>query len=185
MRLLILLGCLLAGPLWAQSTLPFDLGGPFTLTDQHGQTRTEADPEGEAQLLFFGYANCPGICSAALPMMAEVTDLAMEAGYGLRPVMITVDPARDSVETLAAPLTRHHPRFIGLTGTEEALQVAYDAYSVSHSLAYEDPTYGPVYSHGSFIYLLNSEGQVLTLIPPVFDAARVTEIVLSYLSAES
>ncbi|MEO0922724.1 MAG: SCO family protein, partial [Pseudomonadota bacterium] len=52
--------------------LPWEVGGPFELTNQDGETRSAADPDGKHQLLFFGYANCPGICSAALPMMAQI-----------------------------------------------------------------------------------------------------------------
>ncbi|MEW9920881.1 SCO family protein [Marimonas sp. MJW-29] len=176
-----LLALLVAAPAMAQSPLPFDVGGPFALTDQHGQTRTEADPDGHPQLLFFGYANCPGICTAALPLMADVTDMLARDGIALRPVMITVDPARDTVETIGAPLANHHARFVGLTGAPEALATAYAAFSVDHSLAYEDPAYGPVYSHGSFIYLLDSAGDVLTLFPPVMDAAKATKIAKKYI----
>ncbi|NNE51655.1 MAG: SCO family protein [Sulfitobacter sp.] len=183
-RLTLILG-LLAGPLLAQSPLPFDVGGPFALTDQNGEMRTEADPDGQPQLLFFGYANCPGICSAALPLMADVTDLVAEAGHDLRPVMITVDPERDRVGTMQAPLAEHHPAFIGLTGSKEALATAYAAFSVDHALAYEDPKYGPVFTHGSLIYLLDGSGDVLTLIPPVLDAASAAQIALRYMAPES
>jgi len=41
--------------------LPFDVGGAYELIDQHGATRTEKDPDGKGQLLFFGYANCLSI----------------------------------------------------------------------------------------------------------------------------
>ena len=47
--------------------LPLKLGGSFSLIDQHGQPRTQVDPAGNLQLLFFGYANCREICSAVLP----------------------------------------------------------------------------------------------------------------------
>lgn len=165
----------------AQTPLPFDLGGAFALTDQHGAARTQADPRGQAQLLFFGYANCPGICSTALPLMADVTDALAHRGIGLTPVLITIDPARDRVDTMGPPLARLHPDFVGLSGDTPALQTAWDAFQVTHELAYTDPEHGPIYSHGSMIYLLDGAGEVLTLLPPVLDAGRVTEIALSYL----
>ena len=77
-RLAIVLGLIAAafyaGSASAQTRMPFDVGGSFTLKDQFGQVRTERDPNGRAQLLFFGYANCRSICSAVLPLMAEVVD---------------------------------------------------------------------------------------------------------------
>ena len=168
----------------AETPLPFDVGGPFTLTDHRGATRTQADPEGHPQLLFFGYANCPGICGTALPLMAAVTESLAAQGIALSPVMITVDPARDTPETMGAPLARHHPDLIGLTGDNAALAQAYAAFSVEHTLAYEDPEYGPVYAHGSMIYLMDAAGTVLTLFPPILDPARASEIALGYLAPE-
>lgn len=165
----------------AQTPLPFDVGGPYTLTDQFGQTRTQADPDGLPQLMFFGYANCPGICSAAMPLMADVTDMMAARGAPLRPVMITVDPARDTVANMGPSLATFHADFIGLTGPQDALDASYDAFNVEHALAYDDPEYGPVYTHGSLIYLMDSAGEVLTVIPPILDANRAAEIAWKYI----
>jgi len=162
--------------------LPFlgDLGGAFTLTDQTGAARGQADPRGRPQLLFFGYANCRSICSVALPLMGEIARRATAEGVDLAPVMITVDPARDTAQTIGPPLALHHPDFTGLTGTEADLTGVYDLFQVSHEVVFEDPDAGPVYAHGSFIYLLDPAGEVLTLIPPILSAEQATRIVLSY-----
>lgn len=143
MKTLALICTLLAGPALAQSALPFDVGGAYALTTQNGETRTQADPAGLPQLLFFGYANCPGICTAALPLMVDVVENLNDAGIAISPVMITVDPLRDSVGNMDI-LTEHHPKFVGLTGDATALDNAYKAFSVDHKLAYDDPEYGPV-----------------------------------------
>ncbi len=171
-----------AGTAHAAGPLPFDVGGAFDLVDQHGAHRDQSDPDGRAQLLFFGYANCLGICSAAMPMMANATDLLANLGLPVRPVMITIDPTRDKVASMGGPMAALHPDFIGLTGSDTALAQAYGAFLVEKSLAYVDPEYGPVYAHGSFVYLLDAQGAVLTLFPPVLDAERVAGIVRGYLT---
>ena len=178
----ILAGLLLAAPLAAQSPFPVDLGGPYSLTDQTGSTRTEADPDGRVQMIFFGYANCLNICSAALPLMGDVTAALEAEGVLVTPVMITIDPVQDSVETIGPPLEQHHPRFVGLTGDKDALIHAYSAFNVSFEPLFEDPEYGWVYSHTGFVHLLDGDGQLLTLLPPVLDAARMTDIVRGYAS---
>jgi len=162
--------------------LPFldDLGGAFSLTDQTGAPRGQADPLGRPQLLFFGYANCRSICTTALPLMGEIARRASSLGVDLVPVMITVDPARDTPGTLGAPLAAHHPDFIGLTGSESELARVYDLFQVAHEVVFEDPEHGPVYAHGSFIYLLDPAGEVLTLIPPILSAERAAQIVHSH-----
>ena len=176
-----LLACLFlcaAAPVAAQGAFP-DVGGAFSLTNQRGEVRTQVDPTGAAQLLFFGYANCQEICSAALPLMAEVADLAAEQGLAVTPVMITVDPVRDTVADIGPPLEMIHEGFVGLTGSQDALQVAYDAYGIEIEELFVDPFYGPVFAHGSFIYLLDAEGEVLTMLPPILPAPHLAQIVLS------
>lgn len=175
--------CLAAGAAQSQD-LTDGIGGDFALIDQTGQTRGAADPDGQYQLLFFGYANCLEICSAALPLMAEVAELVEGTGP-LRPVLITVDPARDTVEALGPALTVHDPDFVGLTGTPEALQVAYDAFEVEFEELFIDPFNGAVFSHGSFIYLLDGDGAVLTLLPPVLGPQQMAAIVAGYMDGAS
>jgi protein SCO1/2 len=162
--------------------LPFDLGGPFELVDQYGRTRSEADPQGRAQLLFFGYANCPSICASALPHMAQIVDLLAADGVAVTPLMITVDPDRDRVDTMAQPLAALHADFIGLTGTPDALGAAYDAFAVEVKPIFEDPEHGWIYAHGSFIHLLDKDGEVLTLLPPVLDPEQAADIVRGHIA---
>ncbi len=176
--LVLLTGAAQAG---TSGALPFNIGGAFDLVDQNGTPRSQIDPDGRAQLLFFGYANCPGICTTALPTMADAVDLLAAQGYLVRPVMITVDPARDQVGTMNDTMARLHPDFVGLTGSEKALAQAYKAYSVEKRVEYVDPEIGTIYSHGSFVYLLNAQGEVLTLFPPILTPERVAAIVQGYL----
>ncbi|WP_298839121.1 SCO family protein [uncultured Roseobacter sp.] len=180
----LLAALLVSGPLVAGTPLPFDIGGPFKLTDQYGQTRTEADPDGRAQLLFFGYANCQNICSAALPAMAGVVDTLAEDGISVTPVMITVAPDQDRVGTMGAPLAEIHPDFVGLTGEPEALKSAWDAFSVEVEPLFQDPEYGWIYSHGSFVHLLDADGRLLTLLPPVLSVDETATILRTYLSPD-
>ncbi|MEL6620250.1 MAG: SCO family protein [Pseudomonadota bacterium] len=177
--------CLTAVPAVGQSPFPVDIGGAYSLTDQHGQTRTHVDPDGRAQLLFFGYANCLNICSAALPLMAQVVDELAKDGLEVVPVMITVAPEQDRVGTMGPPLAAIHPDFVGLTGDQSALQQAYDAFKVEVTPLFQDPEHGWVYAHGSFVHLLDAEGALLTLLPPVLDVDQAAGIARGYLVSDS
>ncbi|MEX2519343.1 MAG: SCO family protein [Paracoccaceae bacterium] len=165
------------------SPFSIELGGAFTLTDQWGAPRGEADPEGWLQLFFFGYAECQAICTVALPRMAEIAEIAAEAGLKVRPVLITVDPARDTPEAMRAPLAGLHPDMVGLTGSEEELSAVRRLFRVERKVVFEDSEYGEVFAHGSFIYLMDAEGRLLTLIPPIISPARGAEIVARYAGA--
>jgi len=159
-------------------------GGDFSLVDQDGQTRTSKSPHGNFQLVFFGYANCKAICSVALPRMAEAVNVLEKQGIIVTPVLITVDPERDTVGNMKEALKYHHNRMVGLTGSETELQTAYDAFGVEKSLVYEHPEEGPIYAHGSFIYLLDAEGGFKTLLPPILSPERMAEVAKSYISGE-
>ena len=185
MRALIAALCFAAVPALGQSPFPVDIGGPYKLVNQYGDVRTEVDPNGNAQLVFFGYANCLNICSAALPLMAQVVDVLAEDGIEVTPVMITVAPDQDRVETMGAPLADIHPDFIGLTGEQGALQSAYDAFAVEITPLFEDPEYGWIYAHGSFVHLLDANGETLTLLPPVLDVDQMAGIARGYLDPQS
>jgi protein SCO1 len=165
--------------------LPFDLGGPFALTDQYGRTRTESDPDGHLQLLFFGYAQCQEICSAALPQMADVAEALSAQGITITPILITVDPARDTVAAMAPAMARLSPDFVGLTGTPDALALAYKAFSIDSSFVFDAPATGPVYAHGSFIYLLDGTGKFITVLPPILSEARMIEIIAAHAAQQA
>lgn len=160
--------------------LPLTLGGPFALTDQHNRERTEVDPHGHLQLVFFGYAVCESICSVALPQMATLAQTLAARGVAMTPVMITVDPERDTPEAMAPALAKLHPGFVGLTGSDAALSAAWRAFGVERSMVFEDPAGGAVYAHGSLLYLLDGQGEFLTVLPPILSDDRMIEIISSY-----
>lgn len=168
----------------APTALPWEVGGPFELIDHTGAVRTQADPDGLHQLLFFGYATCPGICSAALPMMADVAAQLQADGIDMSALVVTIDPKLDNVDTMGPSLARISDRLLGLTGSPEALSVAYDAFDVEFEYLFDDPEHGPIYSHGSFIYLLDPAGEVLTQVPPILPPEQVSAIMRKYMSTE-
>ncbi len=181
---------LMAGPVMADGLddalaaagLPVNLGGPFALVDQFGAARTQADPDGNLQLLFFGYASCQQICASALPQMADVADALALRGHAVTPVMITVDAARDTPARMAEELGAYSPLFVGLTGDAEALAAAHAAYQIDTVEMFTDPEWGPVYAHGSFIFVLDGDGRFLTALPPILPTDRLTDIVAGYAS---
>ncbi len=168
----------------AVTPFPIKLGGAYELTDQTGAKRTEADPEGRLQLVFFGYAKCQAICEVALPRMEEMADIAQTAGIGVQPVLITVDPERDTPEEMARELAERHPGFVGLTGSEEDLAAARKLFQIERKHVFDDPEYGPIYAHGSHIYLMDGQGDFLTFIPPILSPDRGAEIIAKYAAAE-
>jgi len=164
------------------SPFPVQIDGRFSLIDQDGVARTEQDYLGMHTLVFFGYANCQGICSVALPRIAVALDALGSGADGLQPILITVDPENDTVEGLKQSLPEIHERFVGLTGSDDALAAARAAFGVETELVFTDPTLGPVYRHGAFIYLIGPDGTLLSVMPPILSSSRIAEIVSGHLA---
>ncbi|MEM8811136.1 MAG: SCO family protein [Pseudomonadota bacterium] len=163
--------------------LPFDLdiGEGFTnLIDQAGTSRSLADFRGQYVLVFFGYANCEAICSAALPDMARLID-HIEGDTEIVPIMITVDPERDQPAEMGAALANIHPRLTGMTGTPEALARARASFQVETEQVGTDWFGKPIFNHGSFIYLIGTDGTLKTLLPPIIGPEGMAKIVATYL----
>lgn len=164
---------------------PFDLGGPFTLIDQNGDRRSEADPDGRLQLVFFGYANCPDMCLVTLPFMGQITDALADEGIEITPVMITVDPEFDTPETLGPALRPYHPDFVGLTGSERRLRAVRAQFGVEVNLLFEAPDGQQVYYHSGPLFLLDGDGTFLTVLPPVLPEAMFLDILRGYATGTS
>ena len=96
----------------------------FELVDQDGRTVRGEDLRGKLQLVFFGFTTCPDICPTTLTKItAALEELGADADT-LRPVLMTVDPERDTPAVLKEYLSAFDPRIIGLTGTPEQVEAA-------------------------------------------------------------
>ncbi|MCG8594217.1 MAG: SCO family protein [Kiloniellales bacterium] len=171
------------GPPLPEAALPFpiEIEAAFDLVDQTGIRRSEVDFAGRPMLIFFGYASCEAICSVALPRLAAALDILGEKAGALQPIMITVDPVNDTPEALAEAMPKIHPRLLGLTGTEAELAAARAAFQVEAEKLHEMIDGTPIYSHGSFIYLLDGDAKVLTVLPPILGEDRIAELILKYI----
>ncbi len=142
------------------------IGGPFTLTDSTGNTVTAADLKGSYSLIFFGFIRCPDICPLALQVMTQALEKAGPAADQVRPVFITVDPARDTPDAMASYIANFHPRFLALSGTEEQVRRATQSYRVYAAKAPLKDADGKdtgdyTVTHTGFIYLMGRDGRYI------------------------
>lgn len=181
MRVVARAGAVIAAlVLGAASPFPLQIEADFDLVGPEGQV-TDEDLRGRPVALFFGYANCESICTVALPRMAEALDILGDEGAPIQPVMITVDPERDTPEALAEAMPRWHPRFLGLTGDDDALTAAMETFQVEVQVVAHDPVGQPIYAHGSFIYLIGPDGTVKSVAPPILAPERIAELMRKHL----
>ena len=152
------------------------VGGPFALTDHVGRRRTDADFRGKLLLIYFGYLYCPDICPTDLQAMGSAIDQLGPSGDAVQPLFITLDPERDTPDRLADYVTAFHPRFVGLTGSEDEIKSIARAYKVYYTRANDPRTTDYVLNHSAFIYLLDEDGKYLGFFPPGTTADRLLEV---------
>ncbi|MGK7870195.1 SCO family protein [Falsiroseomonas sp. E2-1-a20] len=157
------------------------LGGPFSLVDQTGKPVTEADFAGRFLLVYFGFTYCPDVCPTELGTIASAIDALEDQGAQVTPMLITIDPERDTPEALADYVTRFHPRMVGLTGTPEQVAAAARAYRVYYAKAQRPEMSAYLMDHSSFIYLVGPDGRVRTLFRPETTPEAIAQSVRAHL----
>jgi cytochrome oxidase Cu insertion factor (SCO1/SenC/PrrC family) len=157
------LGLALLVALATPSTGAVSIGGPFELVDQHGVLRTDADFRGAYLLIYFGFTYCPDTCPTALlkitHALEDLAALAPTKAARVVPVFISVDPERDTPETLRSYAEHFHPRLVALTGAPRALEELGRAYGVFFAKV---PTGEPgeyLMDHTGFVYLIGPDGK--------------------------
>jgi protein SCO1/2 len=91
----------------------------FSLVDQSGAAATLETLRGQPTLLFFGFTHCPDVCPTTLALVAAARRKA--ALDGLRVVLVSVDPERDTPERLGAYVRAFDPHFRALTGPADEI----------------------------------------------------------------
>lgn len=138
------------------------VGGPFTMVNHKGQTVTDKDFRGRPMLLFFGFTFCPDICPTELQVMtAAIADMG-ELGKDIQPILVSIDPARDTPDVLASYVLNFGDNVIGLTGTEQQVAAMAQAYRVFYSKQ-DNPKDSANYlmDHSSIVYLMGPDGKFL------------------------
>jgi len=161
-----------------------EIGGPFELTAQSGERMTSDQVIDRPALVYFGYTYCPDICPIDVQLIADVVDLLATRGIAVRPVFITIDPARDTAEELADYAESMHPEMIALTGTEDEIRATANAYKVFYQKV-ELPGSAAEYAmqHSGFTYLVVPGHGTVAIFRREFPAELIADDVARVLAA--
>jgi protein SCO1 len=145
------------------------IGGDFTLTDQDGKKRTWQEFGGQYRIVYFGYTNCPDICTPDMQnLMAGLKAFEKanpELAARIQPIFITVDPKRDTQAVLKQFVSAFHPRAIGLTGTDAEIADATKKFAVYSSRVEGSSPESYLMSHSQTPYLMGPDGKPLAILP--------------------
>jgi protein SCO1/2 len=150
----------------ADSALPIagvQVGGPFSLLVHNNTAVTEKNYDGQYKLIYFGFTYCPAICPTELQKMTLVMNELSADGDQIQPLFITIDPARDTVETMRSYVSLFHPRLVGLTGTQPQIDLVLNNYRVFAAKSQQEGLSDYTMDHSSFTYLMAPDNSLMAV----------------------
>ena len=160
---------------------------PFSLTDHDNKPFDLSRLQGYWTFIFFGYTYCPDICPTALGELAVVFDNLSNHDNVLantKGVFVSVDPQRDSPETLKDYVPYFNPDFIGATGTPDQIKAFSKQLGAAYMVASNKDAEGNyLVSHTSSLFVINPKGEFYAIYQPaLFNPETISS---SYLKMRS
>jgi protein SCO1 len=140
------------------------IGGPFTLVDDTGITVTEKTFAAKPYAMYFGYTFCPDVCPTTLLDLSRWIQKLGSAADKLNYAFVTVDPERDTVQSMHAYLSSFDKHIRGYTGTPAEIAQIAKAYRVYYKKIPTDDG-GYTMDHSAIIYLMGPNNKFITVIP--------------------
>lgn len=159
---------------------------PFQLMDYNRQVFNNQSLRGHWSVFFFGYTHCPDICPTVLMDMAKVyTEYKKRAdAKPLQVVFVSVDPNRDSPQSLKDYVSYFNGEFLGVTGERKQIDVL--TQSVGAIYDFEDSITGELLTaeqlkgkkeykvnHYASLIVVNPQGKMVAHIYPPHHLKRV------------
>ena len=135
----------------------------FRLTDHEGNAVGPETLIGRPTMAFFGFTYCPDVCPTTLSDISGWLDDLGDEADEMNVVFITVDPERDTVETMAEYVGYFHPAIRGWTGPEEQIARVADGFHATYERV---PTESGDYTmnHSASVFLFAASGRFVTMI---------------------
>lgn len=164
-----------------QSDMPS--GGAIELPSTQGDFSLARLGEDQIALVSFGYTFCPDVCPMTLSVKRQaLANLSPSQRQKVVPVMVTVDPERDTLDRLEQYLAFFDEDLIGARGNEAELEDVMSRYGViSRRVEAPDSAIEYTIDHSSALYLVDHDGDILQRVlysptPQALSAALANEL---------
>ena len=160
-------------------------GGDFTLQSVGGPVSLK-DFRGQVVLLYFGYTKCPDVCPTSLSFLAQaLNELAEDELKQVQGIFVSVDPKRDTPETLKEYVEYFHPRLLGVTGSAEEVAAVAALYGAQYyEVELEGSAFGYSVNHSAVTYLITPDGALRFIFPHGTPPQVIVEAIRYMLSGE-
>lgn len=143
-----------AEPVGGAIEMPSTQEGDFSLSQLN---------EDDIALVSFGYTYCPDVCpmnqAVKRQALAQLSDAQRER---VVPLMVTVDPERDTLPRMKEYMQFFGDAFIGLVGSQDQLEDVAARYGVIwRRVEAPDSAMSYTIDHSASLFLVNREGEIL------------------------
>ena len=148
----------------------------FALEDHHREAFTLDRLTGRWTLMFFGYTHCPDVCPVTMAVLRNALAMMAKADTdndAPQVVFVSVDPARDSLEHMAAYVSHFSPDFLGVTGSEANLKDFARQLGVLYIHAEPEADGSYLVDHTAAVFLVDPRGHLVALFQAPHDAQRI------------
>jgi protein SCO1/2 len=146
----------------------------FSLVDHNGNVFDNTTLADHWSFLFFGYTHCPDVCPTTMSVLNSVAQRLQDAGENIRFVMVTVDPERDTPEKLGQFVTYFNGNFLGVTGSETALEQLTKQLGILHMRVNDaDSAAGYLVDHTASVFLFDPDGNYHAVFSPPLTAEAI------------
>ena len=152
----------------------------FELLDQNGTAFDKTSLANKLNLVFFGFTNCPDICPTTMAYLGSVyKSLSEEDKDKVQIILVSLDPARDTQESMKTYVEYFNPSFKGLTGQFPQIMSFTNNLNVAFNKVFLDEGY--TIDHTSNIAILNGRGDYAGFIRTPIDVNVLPRIIESTL----
>lgn len=156
----------------------------FKLVGANDKTLSLNDLKGKWSFVFFGYTHCPDVCPLTMAILGQTFNI-LEKTPAIFPeiqgIFVSVDPKRDTPESLKEYVSYFNDRFIGVTGSITEL----DSFSRQMSALYtihanEADQSADTYTvtHNSTVFLVDPQGRLYGRFPPPQNPQEIAGVFL-------
>ncbi|ATJ81092.1 SCO family protein [Halomonas beimenensis] len=137
-------------------------GGPIELPSTQGEFSLRQLDEDQLAVVFFGYTWCPDVCPMSLAVVRQARGALPEAQRErVVPLMVSVDPERDTLARLEEYLAYFGEAFIGATGSQAQLEDIAERYGVVwRKVETPDSALDYTVDHTASLYLVDAAGEI-------------------------
>lgn len=172
---------------WQPLSLPYrdvTIINDFVLPSAGGPVDSKS-LRGKVLMIVFGYGHCAGPCRERVAASLKPYELLNLSEKRLvRPIMISVDPERDTPQAIDAFARSIHPDLVGVTGRPDEISTLAEKFSARYARQQvPNPDGSYIVEFLPQIHLVDPEGRFVTVLHPGLAPEKAAQSIRSRIPA--